>query len=91
VRGDVPLRNECLHPLISRYAVPVRRPSRSITSETLTKMVDPLHQHHKCSGCNPGKCPDTGKMVFVSWTGSRDIAHDTYLCIVDWRSEPPQR
>jgi hypothetical protein len=59
------------------------RPSRSITSENLAMTVDPLYLHHTCSGCNPGKCPDTGKMVFVSRTGSRDIAHDSCLCIVD--------
>ena len=58
-----------------------RRPSRSITTETLAKTVDQLDQHYKCSGCNPGKCPDTRRMVFASRTGSSDIAHDRYLCI----------
>jgi hypothetical protein len=48
---------------------------------TLAKTVDQLHQHYKCSGCNPGKCPDTRRMVFASRTGNRDIAHDRYLCI----------
>jgi hypothetical protein len=57
------------------------RPSRSITTETLAKTVDQLDQHYSCSGCNPGKCPDTRRMVFASRTGSRDIAHDRYLCI----------
>src|SRR5262249_59349987 len=57
------------------------RPSRSITTETLAKTVDQLDQHYKCSGCNPGKCPATRRMVFASRTGSRDIAHDRYLCI----------
>src|SRR5216684_1334916 len=46
---------------------------------------------YKCSGCNPGKCPDTRRMVFASRTGSRDIACDSYLCIAVWRSEPPRR
>jgi hypothetical protein len=48
---------------------------------TLAKTVDQLDQHYKCSGCNPGKCPDTRRTVFASRTGSRDIAHDRYLCI----------
>jgi hypothetical protein len=52
------------------------RPSRSITSETLAKTIDQLHQHRNCSGCNPGKRPDTRPMVFASRTGNRDIAHD---------------
>jgi hypothetical protein len=52
-----------------------------ITSETLAKTVDQLDQLYKCSGCNPGKRPDTRRMVFASRTGSRDIAHDRYLCI----------
>jgi hypothetical protein len=51
-------------------------PSRSITSETLTKTIDQLNQHYKCCGCNPGKCPDIRRMGFASRTGSRDIAHD---------------
>src|SRR5436305_15172870 len=68
-----------------------RRPSRSFTTETLAKTIDQLDQHYKCSGCNPGKCPDTRRMEFASRTGSRDIAHDRYLCIAVWRSEPPQR
>src|SRR5262249_13374796 len=67
------------------------RPSRSITTETVAKTVDQLDQHYKCSGCNPGKCPDTRRMVFASRTGSRDIAHDRYFCIAVLRSEPPQR
>jgi hypothetical protein len=58
------------------------RLSRSITTETLAKMVDQLDQHYKCCGCNPGKRPDTRRMVFVSRTGSRDIEHDSYLRIV---------
>src|SRR5262245_13087829 len=57
------------------------RPSRSITTETLT-MVDQLDQHYKRSGCNPGKCPDTRRMVFASRTGSRDIARDRYLAVL---------
>ena len=56
-------------------------PSRSTTTETLAKTVDQLDQHYRYSGCNPGKCPDTRRMVFASTTGSRDIAHDRYLCI----------
>src|SRR5260370_34223126 len=36
---------------------------------------------YKCIGCSPGKRPDTGRMVFASRTGSRDIAHDRYLGI----------
>jgi hypothetical protein len=44
-------------------------------------MIDQLVQHYRYSGCNPGKCPDTRRMVFVSRTGSRDIVHDRYLCI----------
>jgi hypothetical protein len=64
------------------HAPPVRPtlPSRSITTETPAKTVDRLDQHYKCSGCNPGKCPDTRRMVFASRIGSRDIAHDRYLC-----------
>jgi AraC-like DNA-binding protein len=54
---------------------------RSITTETLAKMVDQREGHYKCSGCNPGKCLDTRRMVFASRTGSRDIAHDRYSCI----------
>lgn len=66
------------------------RPCRSITTETLTKMAGPLDQLYKCCVCNPGKCPDTQRMVFASRPGSRDIAHDRYLCIaVEW-CEPPQ-
>jgi hypothetical protein len=66
-------------------------PARSITTETPAKTVDQMDQHYKCSGYNPGKYPDTRRMVFASRTGSRDIAHDRYLCIAVWRSEPPQR
>ena len=58
-----------------------RRPSRSITTETLTKTVDQLDQHYKCYVCNLGIHPDTRRMVFASRTGSRDIVHDSYLCI----------
>jgi len=50
-------------------------------AETLAKTVEQLDQHYKCCGRNPGKCPDTRRMVFASRTGSRDIAHDRYLCI----------
>jgi hypothetical protein len=56
-------------------------PSLMAHPGTLAKTVDQLNQHYKCSGCNPGKCPDTRRMVFASRTGSRDIAHDRYLCI----------
>jgi len=38
-------------------------------------------QLYKCSVCNPGKCPDTQRMVFASRPGSPDIAHDRYVCI----------
>jgi hypothetical protein len=41
-------------------------PSRSITTETQT--VDQLDQHYKCSRRNPGKCPDTRRIVFASRT-----------------------
>jgi hypothetical protein len=58
-----------------------QRPSRSIAAETLAKTVDQLDRHYRCHGCNPGKCPDTRRMVFASTTGSRDIAHNRYLCI----------
>jgi hypothetical protein len=58
-----------------------RQPSRSIKTETLARTVDQLDQQYKCCGCNPGKCPDTQRMVFASRTGSRDIVHDRYLCI----------
>ena len=64
-------------------AVTVRRPSRSITTETLAKTLDQLDLHYRCCGYNPGKCPDTRGMVFASSAGSRDIAHDRYLCISD--------
>jgi hypothetical protein len=47
-----------------RHGQEARRPSRSITTETPAKTVDQLDQHYKCSGCNPGKCPDTLRMVF---------------------------
>ena len=57
------------------------RPSRSITTETLTKTVDQLDQHYKCYVCNLDIRPDTRRMVFASRTGSRDIVHDSYLCI----------
>ena len=57
------------------------RPSRSITTETLTKTVDQLDQHYKCYVYNLGIHPDTRRMVFASRTGSRDIVHDSYLCI----------
>jgi hypothetical protein len=57
------------------------RLSRSITTETLAKTIDQPDEHYKCSGRNPGKCPDIRRMVFALRTGSRDIAHDRYLCI----------
>jgi hypothetical protein len=57
------------------------RPSRSITTETLTKTVDQLDQHYKCYVCNLGIRPDTRRMVFASRIGGRDIVRDSYLCI----------
>src|SRR5262249_9992043 len=51
---------------------------------TLAKTADPLDQLDntcKYSGCNPGKCRDTRRMVFASRTGRPDIADDRYLCI----------
>ena len=57
------------------------RPSRSITTEILTKTADQLDQHYKRYVCNLGIRPDTRRMVFASKTGSRDIVHDSYLCI----------
>jgi hypothetical protein len=52
-----------------------------ITTETLAKPVDQLNQHYKRCGRNPGKYPDTRRMVFASKTGSRDIALDRFLRI----------
>jgi hypothetical protein len=57
------------------------RPSRSFTTETLTKTVDHLHRHYKRYVCNRGIHPGTRRMVFSSTTGSRDIVHDSCLCI----------
>src|SRR5882757_7281747 len=67
------------------------RPSRSITTETLTKTVDQLDQHYKCYVCNLGIRPDTRRMVFASRTGSRDIVHDSYLCISERVSQAVRR
>jgi hypothetical protein len=67
----------------------VRPSAGSLTAAKSTSVI--LAQHYKRSGCNPGKCPDTRRMVFASWTGRRGIVHDTYLCIAVWRSEPPRR
>ena len=47
-------------------------------------------RHYRCSGRNPGKRPDIRRKVFASRTGSRDIAHDTYLCIAVSPFERPQ-
>ena len=52
-----------------------------IKTETLAKTVDQPDQQYRCCGCNPGKCPDTQRMVFASRTGSRDIVLDRYSCI----------
>ena len=47
----------------------------------LAKTVNQLEQHYKYYVCNLGIRPDTRRMVFASRTGSRDIVHDSYLCI----------
>ena len=89
--GYLPKRKQALHDHLVSTGEKRGRPSRSITTETLARTVDQLDQHYKCSGCNLGKRPDTRRMVFVSWTGSRDTAHDRCLRIAAWRIEPLRR
>jgi hypothetical protein len=67
------------------------QPLRSVTTETPTRTADQPGQLCSCSGCNPGKYPDTQRMVFAARPGSRDIAHDRHSCIAVWWSEPPRR
>jgi len=42
---------------------------------------DIIPAQHYSGGCNPGKRPDTRRMVFASRTDRSDIAHDRYSCI----------
>ena len=50
-------------------------------SLTPAKRTTVIPAQHYSGACNPGKRPDTRKMVFASRTGSRDIVRDRYLCI----------
>jgi hypothetical protein len=57
------------------------RPSAVSSTAAKDAPVIPVLNQYNCIGCNPGKRPDTQRMIFALTTGNRDIAHDRYFCI----------